>query len=323
MEINILPFNDVQKAIPGAQNEWQRIDQYNTNMHSHTEIAAVIPEDSFRHVYPDLTIEHFSDWASLIVSSQGVHEWHEFHLSTSLVQQLIGAHNLWMAMRPIRQDIKDDMVDFFPQKTIHGVSSKSVFGGKKWFLRLDFCSAKDGSLGTKPIKSLDDVLAALYTSKRATTELKEMIAEPSSRPARLFLLLYTDRMDPAREYRVFCPPRKERITAISQYRWFEPFYIRDAKGAERAADKIWKGALRIHEQILQHAEGLCNANVKEKLRSEGFVFDVFEGDANDVQLIEINPFGAMSGCGSCLFHRIRDARVIYGEKEKVEVRIAM
>jgi hypothetical protein len=31
----------------------------------------------------------------------------------------------------------------------------------------------------------------------------------------------------------------------------------------------------------------------------------------EVQVIELNPFGAMSGCGSCLFHWVNDAEVLY------------
>ena len=323
MYVNVVSFEDVRAAIEDASSEWTTTGKCNTNMHSHAEIAAVIPENGFKHVYPDLTIEHFSNWAPLILSSQGVTEWHEFHLSALLLEQLIGTHTLWMGTRLIRQDIKDDLVDFFPRKTSQGTERDNVLNGRKWFLRLDFCSTKDGSLGTRPVISLDDLLTALYTSKRAVAELVDILADSHARPARLFLLPYDDRMDPTREFRVFCPPARERITAISQYRWFAPFYVSDALEAGRTAERVWNGATQIHKQILEHADGLLNSIVKEKLRSEGFVFDVFETERGEVQLIEVNPFGAMSGCGSCLFHWIEDAKVIYGEREEVEVRIAV
>ena len=52
------------------------------------------------------------------------------------------------------------------------------------------------------------------------------------------------------------------------------------------------------------------------LRRDGFTFDVletFDGDGSQgVQLVELNEFGAMSGCGSCLFEWIRDAEALYG-----------
>jgi hypothetical protein len=34
-----------------------------------------------------------------------------------------------------------------------------------------------------------------------------------------------------------------------------------------------------------------------------------------VQLIEMNPFGAMSGCGACLFNWVLDARMLYALDE--------
>ena len=58
------------------------------------------------------------------------------------------------------------------------------------------------------------------------------------------------------------------------------------------------------------------------LEKEGFVFDVFD-TTSEMQLVEVNPFGAMSGCGSCLFHWIRDAKTLYGRKEGIEVRLAL
>ena len=62
----------------------------------------------------------------------------------------------------------------------------------------------------------------------------------------------------------------------------------------------------------------------EALRNRGFVFDVYEDpNTQDVRLIELNDFGAMSGCGACLFHRIQDARVMYGVSKAIEVRVAV
>jgi hypothetical protein len=59
------------------------------------------------------------------------------------------------------------------------------------------------------------------------------------------------------------------------------------------------------------------------MRSEGFTFDVLAAPVGKLLLVEINPFGAMSGCGSCLYHWIKDARLLYGWEDKVEFRIAL
>jgi hypothetical protein len=41
-----------------------------------------------------------------------------------------------------------------------------------------------------------------------------------------------------------------------------------------------------------------------------------------VQLVEINPFGALSGCGACLFNWVMDRKVLYGlEKAQFTVTV--
>ena len=81
--------------------------------------------------------------------------------------------------------------------------------------------------------------------------------------------------------------------------------------------------MSIHSRILTHAATLPDKSVLQRLRTEGFVFDIFEAANGDTQLLEINPFGAISGCGSCLFHWIEDAPLLYGAQENVEIRLTM
>ena len=60
------------------------------------------------------------------------------------------------------------------------------------------------------------------------------------------------------------------------------------------------------------------------IRRRGFVFDVAENPkGGPVRLIDLNCFGTETGCGSCLFHWIRDAKVLYGLQEEVEVRVTL
>jgi hypothetical protein len=44
-------------------------------------------------------------------------------------------------------------------------------------------------------------------------------------------------------------------------------------------------------------------------------------------LIELNSFGTRSGCGSCLFHWLRDGDILYskgtGNGKKVEFRVSV
>jgi hypothetical protein len=43
----------------------------------------------------------------------------------------------------------------------------------------------------------------------------------------------------------------------------------------------------------------------------------------EVVLVEVNPFGAMSICGACLFQWVRDGRVVYGFEGEVVVKVAV
>jgi len=68
------------------------------------------------------------------------------------------------------------------------------------------------------------------------------------------------------------------------------------------------------------------AEMDKLLLEQGFTFDVmYAEDTGECKLIELNSFGARSGCGSCLFHWLSDEVVLYGEKVdgEVEFRIAV
>ena len=85
-----------------------------------------------------------------------------------------------------------------------------------------------------------------------------------------------------------------------------------------------RGRQCIHARILAHASSLPDHSVLRNMRTEEFVFDVFkESKGGEVQLLEINPFGATSGCDSCLFHWIDEADLLYGNSAQVGVRLAM
>lgn len=102
--------------------------------------------------------------------------------------------------------------------------------------------------------------------------------------------------------------------------------------------RVREGAERLLEEIVAFAAVAAweegeggRETLLEVLEEKGFVFDVAAmrgtGDGKqsyEVQLVELNPFGATTGCGSALFHWIRDAKMLYGlEKEDVEIRVAL
>lgn len=410
LNLNIIPFSTIQEAIEIAEAPNRETTKFNTYFHTHAEIAAAIPEpeDSpAKHLYPDLSTGNFSNWISLIASSQGLHSWHEFTLPNSLVRELLDVNALWtLTSKAISDDTMEDLLARFPKRTSQGIATEVVFDGQReWFLRLDFCSTKDargrdGEKCSSVIRTVEDALHRISTSKRAIRALEGILLGEAPGPARLFFIPHNKHMDTSREFRVFCPPvwsltglldkqnrRGEaaprvhttdeqavrhalpgeyalpscssdhveqnearvtdsndakpaylhqqdgdkhslgRITAISQYRWHTPYHRPSLTSAQADAAKALAAAQSIHAQIISHAASLeslpDSTGVLQKFLSEGFVFDIFEAPNGEMQLLEINPFGAMSGCGSCLFHWIEDARVMYGKQEGVEVRLAM
>lgn len=70
---------------------------------------------------------------------------------------------------------------------------------------------------------------------------------------------------------------------------------------------------------------MTHSAITDCMRKSGFSFDVLEEDeeGGEIRLIELSHFGAISGCGSCLFRWIRDARVLYGLEKGVELRVTV
>lgn len=114
-----------------------------------------------------------------------------------------------------------------------------------------------------------------------------------------------------------------RITATSQYKWRCAYQRPNLSPAKKDAEKALLSAVDIHLKILACAAKLPNNKVWQNLHLEGFIFDIFEAETGEMQLLEIHAFGAMSGCSSCLFHGIEDVLLLYGERREVEVRLAI
>ena len=263
------------------------------------------------------------------------------YLSDMLLSLLLAGHNIWRngGTKRLRRFILEDLLECFPSMTVQYKSVTEVLDGQKeWFIRLDFCSTKDGTVkddsadagkDTSPILTIEDVLMRICTSNRGIKALRDIEEKNIPGPARLFLVPFNKNMNTMREFRGFCPPAAAsappipRISAISQYSWHRPYHRSNPLSAQEDAEKVCLAAQYHHSIILGHAGELRDAQVLESLRMEGFVFDIFEAENGEMQLLEINPFGVMSGCGSCLFHWINDADLLYGWRAKIDVRLVM
>jgi hypothetical protein len=264
-------------------------------------------------------------WLPIIAKSQGFEESDvpTILLPRSYCTVLLSAQN---------EDDYEDLKDLFPKKTAAGREMISLFGSgerlvsytpgdqsltdyPRYFLRLDDNSVKDARVegGSGALTDVAQIWRRLAASERGKEGIRERMKRGHN--IEVFLLPWRDDFDIKREYRVFCPPRADkemRVNAISQYKWYEACYDGFTK---EMAKQILHGAQEIHRQILTRiGEG-------DDLRKYGFVFDVFHTVGGEVQLIELNPFGAMSGCGSCLFSWAADARVLYGLEDEIEFRV--
>jgi len=133
-------------------------------------------------------------------------------------------------------------------------------------------------------------------------------------------------MNTALEYRVFCPRteigQESKISVVSQYKWHRPSIFQQHFSKEEVdlvLVRIMKEIQRIHLEILDE---LKEDEMDVLLLKQGFSFDImYDEESNKCSLIELNGFGARSGCGGCLFHWIRDMDAMYGIRE-VEFRIS-
>ena len=240
-------------------------------------------------------------------------------LPGSFLVQLIHVSQVGIRLGRISNDDAEDLHDSFPKITMRGDSVEDLIQNQKQrlFVRLDACSLKDSLIGAGPVKSISDLCSRLATSARGMRGIQDL--RDASIPICLYLFPWDDTIQTELEYRVYCPPKTGKIAAISQYRWHAPWYHAQAQQQqehERIAKRLLKGCEEIHRKIVAHS------SMTDMLRSNGFVFDVVEDPATqDVRLMELNDFGALSGCGSCLYQRIHDAKLLYGTCKEVELRV--
>jgi hypothetical protein len=215
------------------------------------------------------------------------------------------------------EDIREEIVE--PSfSSIH-------FPDSGLFMRLNGCSPKDGKQivpGQPAIHSVEDAILRLTTSERARNMLTNALDAKDDKIPVIFLP-FNDRMASRREYRVYCNPIEARITAISQYCWHKPWFFGSHPSGEQEAiaQEIWRKTGAIHRQIMSSLRQ--DDETDNLLIQQGFSFDVFyDEDTKTIELVELNVFGARSGCGSCLFHWIQDFDLLYGKVEEVEFRVA-
>jgi hypothetical protein len=144
----------------------------------------------------------------------------------------------------------------------------------------------------------------------------------------LVLNPWNDEMDTASEFRVFVPPPAARgitnahtgalrVSGVSQYKWHDVLSLPFEMSVEEVVERVSSGAKGMLARIAEYISAELEADIVDLLLRYGFSFDVALREDGNVQLVEINPFGAMSGCGACLFNWVIDGRMLYGLEESV------
>ena len=316
-----IPRLAIEQALAQEKDTLQDQRVFNTVFHKREEIESILPD--LQHFAPKnqpwILLE---PWLNLIMASQGLREVdvHRIRLPGSFLIQVIHASNVGLQMGSISEDDGEDLAVAFRRKTTGGSTLEDLIKIKRFFVRLDTCSLKDAIIGKGPIQSVQDLWMRLATSARGMAGIRDLRSDDPLTPIYMYLFPWKDDIKTELGYRVYCAPPTGKIAAISQYKWHAPWYNASAakKDQEAIANRLLESCQVLHQEIMGHPA------MTEILRNRGIVFDVCEDPSTqEVRLIELNDFGAMSGYGACLFHWIQDARVMYGVSEGFEVRVAV
>lgn len=325
MKLRKIDFRKVEQAL---ESDSQRI--FNTAFHTAAEAGKLDGTGP-----PTERPYDFSIWLPLIISTRGLHPsaLQTVALSRAQVHLLVQASASSVITRVLNRVHAEDIEDTILPILRAGL----VFPPEGLFLRLERTSPKDGAHavpGRRSLHSAEEVVLRVTSSMRARNDMIRCLDDGATQ-IKLFFLPFNDRMKSEREYRVFCSPwtpasqggvisTSPRLTAVSQYQWHKPWMFADKAPQEMEVlgARILARAEDIYKQIREHI--LEDDLVAKLLVDQGLTFDVFFDEERDVvQLVELNSFGVMSSCGSCLFQWIEDQELLYGNSDEVEFRIAI
>lgn len=271
---------------------------FNTCLHRPEELPLSQGEVN-QHLHYDLSLSYFGQHYDLILNSRGLSgtEVYVGWLPRAAITAILEVSNLAVICQRIPEDdLEDNLAIMERHKTF-----PSRENPEGWFARLDLVSLKDAS--NQPLMSARDLAYALAMSTRAHPSLKN----EGQNGAKIYFLPWDNTMTSKREFRVFCPPSPDmpKITAISQYAWHSPFLFSEGETPESICSTVMAESQRILDEI-KNSKGFNLA-----LHQQGFTFDIRLRPDGRMELIELNAFGALTGCGSCLFHWIRDFQQLY------------
>lgn len=189
------------------------------------------------------------------------------------------------------------------------ISGISLDGPK--FMRLNYASPKDSRYFGTPVRTGTDILMLLLTSERVVWSLRLSGTSPDV----LIILPWRD-PTPNLEIRSFIHHGK--LTAVSQY------------DAEDLPTDLWTLVSQFTSDDLENIQGtIMNFYRLMNERRELLKLDPIKSCTIDftlvekgrLELIEVNPFGADSPVGSCMFNWALDRGILYSEENSVVFRL--
>ena len=196
-----------------------------------------------------------------------------------------------------------------------------------WFVRTSDCSPKDAPAHGGPGPHhfvLYALKACLWGSARCQTAISNrrvnallrrkhailtgklprgtQLEADDAEAATVFLLPFDPAMATRRELRVFVC--EGRVTAISQYDWFDTATVFSAMSDAELA-RVARAVEAFYVEKLNPAWSAVGGTAS-------IIMDVeYLAETDEVQLIELNSFGAEFASGSALFHWMRDRDIVY------------
>ena len=163
----VIPYAAVAAALDLESESFTEQRDYNTNFHTREEITAVLPK--VRH--PDPEEQPWillRPWLPLIMKSQGIRPEtvHEILLPGTFLTILVSTFGVGLLSGRVVKDDINDLVSYFPTKTVNGCDVDALLQRPIFFARLDSCSLKDAIIGQGPVTSIQDICVRLTTSAR-------------------------------------------------------------------------------------------------------------------------------------------------------------
>ena len=176
----------------------------------------------------------------------------------------------------------------------------------EWFMRMDASSPKDSSVNL-PYRSVSDVVNAIVTSKRSYKALGDDVKNKTI--TKLYFVRYDANWKSEREMRCFI--RNRKLTAISQYSWYEYEFF-----CELTEEELIRIAGEVKTFISHIIDKIC-----DKIGTDDIVMDIYLNDDHTLKIVELNSFGYWLASGSGLFHWLIDKQRLYNTTGDVYFRI--